>query len=308
MLRNDQFRIYYNHSIHPELMRMERQRRRLISLFALSAVILAILLLLGLFSGEFSILLTLAVPIVFYLGFLGFRARKFIRTFKPRIVQLVLDFISEAPNMGSLEYMPEDFISREIYFRSMLFPEIAPVYQGEDLIYGQVGEMGFQLCELRVHGFSAVHNRLETVFGGIFLHAIFPEETTGQVVIWPRSRRKYLARAIRNFSLEGGLNRDAEILNPDFSEVFMTYATEDTHVAGILSEPMQEAIVRYWQITGKDIYLSFIEQEIFVGITESRDILEPYIFRSNVSFELVRGYYQDIQLLLSIIEDFDQTH
>lgn len=308
MLRNDQFRIYYNHTIHPELMRMERLRLRLLRLFSLSAAILIALLFLVLYSGELSILLALTVPTFLYLGFLGFRAKKFIRTFKPRVVQLILDFISEAPNMGTLEYMPEDFISRETYFRSMLFPEIAPVYLGEDLIYGQVGEMGFQLCELRVQGFSAIHNRIETIFGGIFLHAIFPEETTGQVVIWPRSRRKYLAKAIRNFSLEGASNCDTEILNPDFREIFMTYATEDTHVAGILSEPMQEAIVRYQQITGKDLYLSFIEQEIFVGITESRDILEPYIFRSNVSFELVRGYYQDIQLLLSIVEDFDQTH
>lgn len=289
-------------------MRMERLRLRLLRLCFVSAVVLVALLVLGLSAGELSILFALAIPIVFYLVFLGFRVRKFIQTFKPRVVRLVLDFMSEAPNMGRLDYEPDGLISRETFFQSMLFPETAPIYLGEDLIYGKVGEMDFQLCELRVEGFSAIHNRLELIFGGIFLHAVFPEETSGQIVIWPRSRRKYLARAIRNFTLEGGYNNDAEILNPEFREVFLTHATKKTHVAGILSEPMQEAIVRYQQLSGKDIYLSFIDQEICIAITETRDILEPFIFRSNVSFELVKGYYQDIQLLLSIVEDFDQTH
>lgn len=308
MLRNDQFRIYYNHTIHPELMRMERLRLRLLRLLFLSLGLLVILLFIGLNSGELSILLALAIPIIFYLGFLGFRTRKFVQTFKPRVVQLILDFISESPNIGKLDYEPDGFISKETFLSSMLFPDNTPVYLGEDLIYGKVGEMGFRLCELRAQGFSAVHNRLEPIFGGIFLHAVFPEETNGQILIWPRSRRKYLVRAIRNFTMEGGENYDDEILHPEFREVFLTYATKKTHVAGILSEPMQEAIVRYRQRRGKDIYLSFLNQEIFIAIDETRNILEPFIFRSNVRFELVKGYYQDIQLLLSIIEDFDQTH
>jgi hypothetical protein len=304
----DQFRIYYNHTIHPELMRMERLRIRLLRLFLLSAAVLLAIIFLGLQSGELTIVLALAIPVIFYLGFLSFRTRTFIKTFKPRIVKLILDFISESPNIGTLDYSPEGFLSRELFFQSMLFSGHAPVYLGEDLIYGKVGEMDFQLCELRVQDFSPVDNRLVPVFGGIFLHAVFPEESSGQVVIWPRSQRKHLSRTIRNFVLEGGQNSDREVLNPAFREAFMTYATPQTHVAGVLSEPMQDAILHYFQLSQKDIYVSFIEQDIYVAITETKDILEPFIFRSNVRFELVRGYYQDIRFLLNIIEDFDRTH
>ncbi len=304
----DQFRIYYNHTIHPELMRMERLRIRLLRLFLLSAAVLSVILFLGLQSGELTIVLALAIPVVFYLGFLGFRTRKFIKTFKPRVVKLILDFISESPNIGALDYSPEGYLPRDLFFQSMLFSGNAPVYLGEDLIYGKVGEMDFQLCELRVQDFSPVDNRLIPVFGGIFLHAVFPEETSGQVLIWPRNQRKHLIRTIRDFVLEGGQNSDHEILNPAFRDVLMTYATRTTHVAGIMSEPMQDAIVHYRQISQNDIYLSFIEQDIYIAITEHKDILEPFIFRSNVSFELVRSYYQDIRFLLEIIEDFDRTH
>lgn len=304
----DQFRIYYNHTIHPELMRMERLRVRLLRLFLFSATVLSALIFLGLQSGELTIVLALAIPVIFYLGFLSFRTRTFIKTFKPRIVKLVLDFISESPNIGTLDYSPEGCLPQELFFQSMLFSGNAPVYLGEDLIYGKVGEMDFQLCELRVQDFSPVDNRLVPVFGGIFLHAVFPEESSGQVVIWPRSQRKHLIRTIRNFVLEGGQNSDREVLNPAFREAFMTYATPQTHVAGVLSEPMQDAILHYFQLSQKDIYMSFIEQDIYVAITETKDILEPFIFRSNVRFELVRGYYQDIRFLLNIIEDFDRTH
>ena len=47
-------------------------------------------------------------------------------------------------------------------------------------------------------------------------------------------------------------NVEEEILNAAFREQFVVYATEDTHVVGILSEPMQAAILDYIEKTGKD--------------------------------------------------------
>ena len=41
---------------------------------------------------------------------------------------------------------------------------------------------------------------------------------------------------------------------------------------------------------------------------EEKDILEPYILRSNLSFELVREFFEAVNLLLQIVEEFDKTH
>jgi len=60
--------------------------------------------------------------------------------------------------------------------------------------------------------------------------------------------------------------------------------------------------------TGKTLFLSFQDRKIYAALAEPKDILEPYIFQSNVSFELIREFFSDIQLLLKIIEDFDRTH
>ena len=42
MRRIDEFRLFYNHTIQPELVRMERVRKRLLFLLTISAVVLVV--------------------------------------------------------------------------------------------------------------------------------------------------------------------------------------------------------------------------------------------------------------------------
>ena len=253
--------------------------------------------------------LFLVLPITFYIFYLGYRMQRFRQEFKPRIVGLLLDFMNESLNFSRLSYEPKTKIPRELFLQSNLFYTKAPYYQGEDFIKGMVGEMPFAMSELVVREQSPMTNKLQDVFEGVFLHAIFPEEdTSGSVIIWPRRKKQYLTRTIKEYTWKGGYNQDYEIMNPYFQELFLVYAMEGTHVAGILSEPMQEALVNYVTITGKDIYISFIDRHIFAGVTEERDLLEPSLFSSNVSFELIREFFQDLMMVVKIVEDFDQTH
>ena len=309
--RLEQFRIYYNHTIHPELLRMERRRLRLLWLLLISSIILLGVMLLEFYLDILALTLFLAVPIGAYFFYLLYRVQEFRQAFKPNVMNLVLDFIDDGMNFDPshpLEYHPKRKIDKARFLKSKIFATQAPYYEGEDFINGRIGEMDFELCELTVKEFSPVRNRLNDVFSGVFLHATFQEETRGRIIIWPRRFRQHLIRSIKKFTWEGGANVDHEVNNETFREAFLTYATEDTHVEGILSGPMQDAIVSYRQQTGKEIYMSFINKEIYAAVTEEKDILEPYLFRSNLSFELIREFFEDINLLLRIAEDFDQTH
>lgn len=308
MKRLEEFRIYYNQSIHPELMRMERRRRRLLRLFFFSALIVIGLIIFEIYLNLLVVTLLLFIPITIYIFYLLYRIREFVQTFKPNVMNLVLDFIDDGPNRGTLSYRAEGKLSKEQFLSSRIFITKAPYYEGEDYISGRVGEMDFELCELDVREISPVMNRLNFVFKGVFLYAIFPEETEGEIIVWPRAFQQYHTKAIREFTWGGAVNVDHEILDDRFREKFLTYATEDTYVAGILTEPMQEAIVRYMEQTGKEIYVSFLDQEIYIAVTEPKDILEPRIFQSNLSFELVREFFEDVNLLLHIVEQFDQAH
>lgn len=308
MKRLEEFRIYYNHTIHPELMRLERSRIRLFRLLIFSTILLSGLLIIEFYLNILVLTLLMMIPISLYISFLIYRIREFTQIFKPKIMNLILDFIDDGLNYGTLTYNSKGSIPRSTFLESMIFKTSAPYFNGEDYIEGKIGEMDFKLCELDVREISPVTNSLKYIFKGVFLHAIFNEETEGTIVIWPRAYRQFLTASIKEFTWKGGQNVDHEIMNDAFRETFLVYALEDTHVIGILSEPMQEAIVKYVEQTGKEIYMAFIDRNIYAGITEPRDILEPYLFRSNLSFELVREFFEDIHLALSIVEDFDQTH
>ena len=216
--------------------------------------------------------------------------------------------MDNAPNYGKLSYDSKRKISKEVFEQSGIFGKGYPFYQGEDYISGRIGEMNFELSELDVRRISPVSNQLEEVFRGIFISSVFNEETEGAIIIWPRHKRPFISRAIKDFTWEDAINVDEEILNPEFREYFTIYATEDTHVTGILSDPMQAALMEYIKQSKKDIYISFVNKNIYAGISSEKDLLEPNILSSNLSFQIMKEFYEDIELALLIIRDFDQTH
>jgi len=307
MKRLEEFRLYYNHTLHPELMRMERRRIRLLRLLFFSGIVLLALLIFALYLNILAITLVLMLPVGFYIGYLGYRIRVFIQTFKPNIVNLILDFIGDTPNYGMIRYDEKKRIEKSVFKRSGIFISPMDYYIGEDYFAGKIGEMDFEFSELRVREVSSVSNKLQEIFEGVFIHAQFNEEVEGRIIVWPRKERQYLTRSIKDFTWGHGKNVDHEILNPAFREKFIVYATEDTHVVGILTEPMQEDILNFLGDSDRRLYLSFINREIFCAISEHKDLLEPHLFQSNLSFDLIREFYIDISRKLGVVRNFDQN-
>jgi hypothetical protein len=325
MDRLSDFRKFYNHTLYPELRRMERRRIRLLLLFFGSGILVAGTLLLELWINNLLITLLLAIPLFLYTSWVFLQLQKFIRTYKPRVMNLILTFIQQSVNYRDLVYQPDKSISKATFLSSRLFATEATIFRGEDFISGLVGELEFELCELHVEEKNPVTSGMRQVFKGIFIHATLGLPSEEALVIWPRKYRHLAAPAIQNVVLHGAINVDAEILHPGFREAFTTYATLDTHVAGLLPITIQEALLKYLryiehreavrhanrytqrrQPQQRYLFLSMLSNHLFVGLTEENDLLEPYIFKSNLSFDLVLEYYEEIRLMLKIVEDIDQ--
>ena len=307
MERLHEFRLFYNHTIHPELMRMERKRRRLLLLLLLSAVFLTGIAILDLYVDVLVITLFFLLFLGFYITFLLYRIRQFVITFKPKIVDLILDFIDDEVNYGKLEYHAKQKIPKKTFLSSMLFATEAPVYLGEDFIRGSYREMTFELCELNVREFSKVRNRTNYIFRGIFFKGNFNSKAhagKGKIVILPREYSQYQSRSIKAFDRVGGRNA-SDIVNRNFRETFIVMANRHAHIKNILSDNMQDSLLRFRHRMDKEIYVSFIGSTLFMAVPESKDLLEPHVWRSNVSFELVREFFEDLQLILSVLEDLD---
>ena len=303
------FRLFYNQSIHPELLHMELRRRRLVRLLFVSVLLLAGVLALQVYLNIFFITLMLLIPVGCWIAYLVFRVQVFFKEFKPRIVELLLDFIDNDVNFTFEGYNPKGSIPASSFLESRIFTT-ADDYSGEDLIRGQVRETPFEACELRVREFSSVRNRLDYVFRGIFLVADYQRwDMHGGVLVLPDAYRKYLSRSERAFHLEGG-RRIKGVVLPEFEAIFDTYATPDARIKDIVSAEMQRAILQFrhrFQQSNrqKEIYFSIIGDKIYLALTQDRDLLEPSLLNTNVSFEVVKEFYDDLALLLNLVKEVD---
>jgi len=207
-----------------------------------------------------------------------------------------------------MTYEQKRFIAKKDFVNSGLFVGGLDVYQGEDFIQGSIGDVDYELSELNVREYSKVRSRLNYVFRGVFLKATVREGVGGTIIILPEQFRQYLERSIRAVLKKGARDIEGFLRNEDFRDTFMVYATRDAQLKDFLTDEMMDAILDYRDKTGKEIYISMKRNNIYLAVTEPKDLLEPFIFRSNVSFELVRGFFEDITLLLSIVEDFDIQH
>ena len=303
-------RQYYNHTIHPELKRMESRRHHLLMTLWMSFMAILGIIFLQFYFGIIVLTLVLIIPLVLYVSYIFSEWESFRTTFKPRVISLLLDFIDNDVTYNvPLKYIEKGSISPAIFKESRLFNSSAPDYVGEDYIKGEMGELDFELSELSVKEFSPVRNRLDDVFRGVFLHARFRRDVQsekGEILVLPRNRRQVSSKTIKAFTINGG--RQFDRLLPKFNEVFLVYATADANTRGFLSENMQEAILKYREREGNEVYLSFIQNAIYVAVSQEKDLLEPALWQSNMSFDLIREFYEDITLLLSIVLDVDANN
>jgi hypothetical protein len=303
------FRLFYNQTIHPELQHLEHRRRRLVRLLGLSGLLLLFVLALQIYLSIFVVTLLLFLAVGCWIAYLGFRVQVFYKEFKPRVVTLLLDFIDNDVNFSFEKYDPKGLIPAHRFFESNIFTH-ADEYVGEDLIRGQVRETPFEVCELRVLEFSAVRNRLDRVFKGIFLIADYQRwDLHGGVLVLPDAYRKYMSRSERAFHLKGG-RRVKDNMLPEFEAFFDTYATPDVRVKDVMSPEMQRKILqfrsRFQEVNRmKEIYFSIIGDKIYLALSQDKDLLEPSLWQSNVSFEVVREFYDDLRLLLDVVLDVD---
>ncbi len=308
MERMHDFRIYYNQTIHPELLRMEIKRKRVVRLIIISSFLLLGLIVIQLYINILAITLLGIIIIAFYILWLGNRALQFRSAFKPNVVHLLLDFISDNLNYKNFKYDAKKFLPRSTFLDSKLFATPAIFYRGEDYVSGSIGSVNFELCEILVQDVSLVNGKLQSVFKGIFLYSKLKEEYSETMWIIPKNKKQFHLRAIEALTVDGGQNVDHLLQDAPYLEKFHTYATQNGDWKKFIPLEKQQMIAKFHERSQKDIYLSFVNNNVYLFLAEPNDFLEPYLLKSNVSFELVRDFFEDLQIVLTIVEDLDRLY
>ncbi len=296
------FRRYYNEHLHARLVVFERRRWLLLAMISLGVLVLLGIMLLVLSVRMTALLLFLPIPFWTFYEIIKRQIRAYKKSFKPLVVQAILDFIDPR-----LKYYPEQYVPYDTFNRSNIFPIEPAVYLGEDYIIGKIGEVSFEMCELHIQHPSYIKGRLEKLFDGIFFHAKFNYNSKGRIIIIPRHRWQRFIRTMKNITRYGGYEIK-ETGNPVFDKEFLVYADPKVHYKEILTAGLLNTINNYHLEAKKEIYASFVDSHFYMAISEPYHLLDAHVFSSNVNFELISAYYQELYVFTRLVEDFDIMH
>ena len=93
--------------------------------------------------------------------------------------------------------------------------------------------------------------------------------------------------------------------DPEFEKLFVVYSKDQIEARYILSTSLMKRIIDFKKKTKKDIYLSFINNKIFVAISYYKNLFEPRIFSTLINFDLIKEYYEDMVIAIGIVEELN---
>ncbi len=299
------FRLFYNQTIHPELMHLEMQRKTIFRRVYFGAALAVLFAILGWKLNITLLNMLFILAFGMYVNYLVTEVRLYHQSYKPRIVTALLDFLDNGVNYTDLQYQAQGSLDKETFLQSGLYFCSADEYEAEDFISGKIREMPFELCELRVADISPVRSGMESIFKGIFIVADFLKpDMRGEVFIFPDVYRKYQAQAARAADLAGAKRLENQLL-PEFEAIFDTYATPNIRPTQVISDDFQMALIQFHRSTGRQISIAIRNSKLYIAQSQEKDLLEPQIMQSDVVYSHIKEYKEDLDRVFSIVHAMD---
>ncbi len=305
----EELETFYNNELYNDIAELEKERRK-VARNIVWLIIGGILLCGGAVAIGFILhritgLIGVMAIIMLFIFLLTKSTKKYTSNFKEVVIRRIINFIEE-----SLEYYPDSCISRNEYMSSKIFPKNPDRYRGDDLVTGKPDK-----TELR---FSEVHSEYKTkdskgrtqwhtIFKGIFFIADFNKNFNGETFVLPDVAEKVFGSWLGNLFQKWNPGRAdlVKLEDPDFEKLFVVYSDDQIEARYILSTSLMRRITEYKNNTGKKIFLSFINNHVYVAISYGKNLFEPHIFKTLLDFGSIKVYYEDLLLALRIVEELN---
>jgi len=298
----EELRQYYNTALLPELRVLEEERKKALNKIILSATIIIpfAVFLVYIFKHPFPAIL----GIMGIAGLTWVFTRDYVSKFKVGIIEKVVTCVD-----GNLKYSKSGRIPQNTFTASKLFKHRVDRYLGDDYVQGKLGQTEVEFSEIHAQyvtrdskGRSSYH----TIFKGLFFVADFNKEFKGVTVILPDVAEKMfggLGSMFQSWNKDRG--QLIKLEDPEFEKMFVVYGEDQVEARYILSTSLMKRITDFKKKTKRQIYLSFIKSNIFVAISYQRNLFEPRVFRTLLSFIPIQQYFEDLQLAVGIVEDLN---
>ncbi|RUR80158.1 hypothetical protein PCC6912_30180 [Chlorogloeopsis fritschii PCC 6912] len=137
------------------------------------------------------------------------------------------------------------------------------------------------------------------VFKGLFFTAKFNKFAKAVTIIKP----KFFKANIHSFLDEK--KQLVKLEDPEFTKYFTVYSEDQVEARYVLSTNLMAKLVEFRKKARRNIYVSFVDDIIYIAIEYPEGIFEPNLFRSMLSFAPLREYFETIQLMFKIVEDLN---
>ena len=142
------------------------------------------------------------------------------------------------------------------------------------------------------------------LFKGLFFRARFNKSFKGRTVVLPGIAEQFLGvvgRAIQSWNQ--GRGELIQLEDPEFERFFAVYGDDQIEARYILSTSLIARLTDLKKKAGRDVYVAFVRNTIYIAIQYEEDLFEPKLLSSMLSFKPIREYYENLRLMLDIVED-----
>lgn len=273
------------------------------------------LLVIGNMTGEDifdAIIFQFFYMIFIFIAFIGIRtilSNSYKPTgFKTRIMDRIVQFID-----NELTYEPKNCIAWDDFLNSGIFYyDKNTLYDGDDLVKGSIGRTAFAFSEIFTYGL--IHDprgrdpdTVYNIFHGLFFIADFNKKFKGKTFVFPRKRKRKHER-LRGKRLLSMMKKNygelVRLEDPLFEKSFLVYGSDQIEARYILSTALMKRICDYREKTKKNIYISFVDNRVHVGIYYGHNLFEVDVY-TPIDFGLIREYYEDMAHAIGIVEDLN---
>lgn len=305
----EELKNFFDTELTNDLTPLEEERKRIakkaIRINILFGILLIIPIVLFFLIYQFSFFILFII--IFIWAFVFNKITKNYKSdFKKEVIARVIKFID-----NNLIYNPDQCISYDNYMKSKLFLRSTDRYRGDDYVSGKIDKTNIEFSELHTEyktvtrTKSGTQTHWHTIFKGIFFIADFNKKFKGQTFVLPdiaqRTFGNYLGNIFQSMNkLKGEL---IKMEDPLFEKYFVVYGDDQIEARYILSTNLLKRIVDYKIKTGKQIYLSFIENKVFIAISYTKSLFEPRLFKSLFDFGMIQEYYEDFKLTINFVDE-----
>lgn len=213
----------------------------------------------------------------------------------------------------SLSYQADGCISESDYHRSKLYLSQINKYRGDDLVRGMIGKTSIRFSELLTQMEKETRdskgNRSKTVttiFKGLFFVGDFNKNFIGETIVLPDTAES-LFGSLGTMLQKWNIQRDQLVKMEDveFEKAFAVYGTDQVEARYILSTSLMQRILQFKQKTRSNISLSFIQNEVFIGVPLNENLFEAPFFSQMTKYERIESFNKYLILFIGIVEDLN---